>query len=77
MKIIVDQRDDWKPGDCYTCRCKCAPVHGINPECGLAKAVEAVEVRLVEDGEAGAGIIDAHGKFYHEEDTLFVVEKGE
>ena len=46
MKILIDQRDDWKPGDCYLCRCKCAPIHGINPECGLANSVEAVEYRV-------------------------------
>ena len=43
--------------------------------CPLASAVKAVEVKLVEDNEAGAGIIDKNGRFYHEEDRLYAVVK--
>jgi hypothetical protein len=35
---IIAIKDGWKPGDCYMCQFKCAPVHGINPKCPLEGA---------------------------------------
>ena len=76
-KYLIDMPEGWGSGLCNRC-----PVYsvkstacGLGMPCPLANAVEAVEVRLVEDGEAGAGIIDKTGRFYHEEDTLYAVSK--
>ena len=77
-KYLIDMPKGWKVSDCWSgenCY-KCYRYHdSYSDYCPLANAVEAVEVRLVEDGEAGAAIIDKTGRFYYEGDTLYAVLK--
>lgn len=51
---LVEQRGDWKPGDCYVCKFTCKGIGGINPDCPMKKAKEAVA--FCEVGPQGATI---------------------
>ena len=41
---LVEQREDWKPGDCYVCKFTCKAAFNLNPACPMSKSKEAVEV---------------------------------
>ena len=59
---IVEMNDNWKPGDCYTCKFNCEHRYGLNPYCNFTDAVEAVEVK------------DYDGKTFSKPHKVFITE---
>ena len=76
MNYIISMPDNWKPQDCYTCPIKCQSVHGVNPECYLKNAKEAIEVKFDIDSETGLSVIDEKGVFHFEGHDKYYAVKG-
>ena len=78
MKVIIEQNDDWKPGDCYPCRFTCAEKYGINPVCPMLGSKEVVEVDPeIQSVEIGLPVPEAPFKVMmvdNEQVTLYAVK---